>query len=79
MTDKSQLPKGREGVLSLLNVAINGLNLAKEASSTTPATAVFGSVAVILAMIRVSFSPLFDGRYLVHTWPGHDGQRTGLC
>jgi hypothetical protein len=54
MADKHQRPKGRDGVLSSLNVAIDGLNLAKELSSITPAKAVFGSVSVLLTMIRVS-------------------------
>ena len=54
MTDKSQQPKSRGGVLSTLNLAIDGLNLAKEVSSVTPAKAAFGAVAIILAMIRVS-------------------------
>ena len=47
-------PKGRDGALSALNVAIEGLNLAKEISSVTPAKAVFGSVSVLLVMIKVS-------------------------
>jgi len=55
MAAKSQRPKGRDGTLSSLNVAIDGLNLAKEISSITPAKAVFGSVAILLTMIRVSF------------------------
>jgi len=55
MTDNFQRPKGRENALSALNVAIDGLNLAKELSSITPATAVFGSVSILLTMIRVSF------------------------
>ena len=55
MADESQRPKGRDGVLSSLSVAIDGLNLAKEVSSITPAKAVFGSVAILLTMIRVSF------------------------
>jgi len=55
MTDSSQRQKGRENALSSLNVAIDGLNLAKELSSITPATAVFGSVSILLTMIRVSF------------------------
>ena len=55
MADKSQRPKRRDGVLPLLDVTINGLNLAKELSSITPAKAVFGSVAILLAMIKVSF------------------------
>ena len=53
MADKSQQPKGRDGVLSSLNMAIDALNLAKEASSATPAKAIIGSVAILLVMIRV--------------------------
>jgi len=73
MTDNSQRPKGRDGVLSLLNVAIDGLDLAKEVSSITPAKAVFGSVAILLTMIRVSFLLLCDRMLQAHTarirWP----------
>ena len=53
MDPKSQRPKGRGGILSSLNVAIEAMNLAKEISSITPAKAVFGSVSVFLTMIRV--------------------------
>ena len=56
MKAESQPPKEREGVISALNAAIEILNLAKEISSATPAKAIFGSVSVILATIRVSFS-----------------------
>ena len=55
METKSQRPKEREGVVSTLNAAIDALNLAKELSSVTPAKAVFGSVSIVLAMIKVSF------------------------
>jgi len=55
MEAESQQPKEREGAISALNAAIDALNLAKEISTVTPAKAVFGSVGVILAMIRVSF------------------------
>ena len=44
-----------------MNIAIGGLNLAKEASSITPATAVFGTVITLLTIIRVSFFTFFDG------------------
>ena len=54
MTDNSQPPKGRDGAISALNIAIEGLNIAKEASSSTPANPVFGPVALLLTMIRVS-------------------------
>ena len=45
----------RDGALSSLNVAIEAINLAKEISSIAPAKAVFGSVSVVLTMIRVGF------------------------
>ena len=74
MTDKSQQPKGQDGALSTLNVAIDGLNLAKEVVSITPAKAVIGSVAILLAMIRVRPFLFCDEVFQVYTSPGHDGQ-----
>jgi len=62
MTDISQRPKGKDGVLSSLNVAIDGLNLAKEATSVLQAKAAFASASVLLTMIRVGFLPVHPGR-----------------
>ena len=67
MGDKSQRLKGRDSVLSSLNEAIDGLNLAKELSSITLATAVFDTVSVLLTVIRVSFLLFCDGMSQVHT------------
>ena len=67
MTDNSQRPKGRDGVLSALNMAIDGLNFAQEIADVTPAKAAFGSVAILLAMIRVSFPPFCDETFQVYT------------
>ena len=53
MDPNSKRQKRRDNALSLLNVAIEAVNLAKELSSVTPAKAVFSSVSVLLAMIRV--------------------------
>jgi hypothetical protein len=55
MYTKAQRQKRREFVLSSLNVAIEASNLAKEFCSITPAKPVFGSLSVILTMIKVSF------------------------
>jgi len=55
----SQLSKGLESAISELNTAIGALNLAKEASGIAPAEALFDSVSIILATIRVSFLPVF--------------------
>ena len=60
MDANPQQQKRRENSLSLLNVAIEAVNLAKEVTSATPAKAVFGSVGSILSMIRVC-SFLFSG------------------
>jgi len=54
MEAKSQRPKGRDKTISTLNAAIDALNLAKEAASITPAKVVFGTVSLILTMIKVS-------------------------
>ena len=56
MAIKSQRPKGREGAVSLLNAAINAMDLAENISSITPAKAIFGTVSVPLTMIKVFFS-----------------------
>ena len=76
MTDKSKRPKERDGITSALNAAIEALNLAKEISSITPAKAVFGSVSIILAAIRVSFLPVnvFLDQLQTEIHPGRDGQ-----
>lgn len=77
MDVNSQRPKGRGGALSSLNVTIEALNLAKEISGIAPAKAVFGSVSVLLTMIRVC--PLFYNDELrVHMYPGFYGQQSRL-
>ena len=55
MATKSQRQKERENTLSLLDAAIEAINLAKEISSITPAKAVFGTVSALLMMIKVCF------------------------
>ena len=62
MEAESQRPKEREGAVLVLNTAIGALNLAKELSSITPAQAVFGSVSVVLTMIRVGLLLVFVNR-----------------
>jgi len=55
MTPKSQRPKGRDNTVSLLNAAIDAMDLAEKISSITPAKAVFATVSVLLTMIKVYF------------------------
>jgi len=72
MDAESHRPKGRDGALSLLNVTIEALNLAKEISGVAPAKAAFGSVSVLLTMIRVCFLQIRDDEPLVHACSGLD-------
>jgi len=79
MAAKPQRPKGRDGTLSSLNIAIEAMNLAKEVSSITPAKVVFGSVSILLTMVRVRFPLFYHWALHVHVWPGLDGQQSRLC
>ena len=56
MDPKSRRPRRQDNALSLLNAIIEVTNLTKELSSPTPAKAIFGSVSILLKMIRVRFS-----------------------
>ena len=67
MTDISQRRKGKGKVVPALNTAIDILNLAKDATSTTPASPVIGAVATLLTMIRVSSLPFRDEMFQAHT------------
>ena len=59
MNAKDSKREKRQGnALSLLDVAIQALNLAKDVSGIPPAQAVFGSVSILLSMIRVRLPPL---------------------
>ena len=48
-----QRPKGRDGVISALDVFIQTLCIAKDACGIPPAQVAFGSAGVLLTMIRV--------------------------
>ena len=56
MDPESRQQNRQDKVLSLLNAIIEISNLAKELSSPTPAKAVFGSVSILLTMIKVRSS-----------------------
>ena len=75
MDAESQPTKGQNGVLSSLNVAIEVLNIAKDVSGIAPAQAVFGSVSILLTMIRVRFHPFSDDTLQVYMQSGLDGQQ----
>ena len=78
MASPSQRPKGRDGVISTLDLVIQGLTLAKDTCGFPPAQAALGAASALLAMIRVR-SPLFyRGGLPVHVYSGLRGQQTGL-
>ena len=59
-TDKSKQPKMRDGSILSLDAAIGLVNISEEASSMTPAPAVFGVATILLTTIRVSLIPLCE-------------------
>ena len=73
MDTDSQQTRGRDGAVSLLNLAIEALNFAKDISGIPPAQAVFGSVSILLTMIKVCplhFGKLFGVHAVTRTlWP----------
>jgi len=62
-----------ESAISTLNAAIEALNLAEKNSNIPPAKAVFGSVIVLLTLIRVCFLHFCYDLLQVHTQLGLDG------
>ena len=67
MDPNDRQPKRRDYLLSTLNMAIDAMNIAKDALNMTPAKAAFGSVSVILTIIRVSSLPIHRvGRLLAN-------------
>ena len=79
MATNTPQQKGRDRAVSTLNALIQILNIAKDACAIPPAQVAFGSVSVLLTMIRVRF-PLFCNHQLpIHVYSGYHGQQTGLC
>ena len=78
MASTSQQQKQRDGVLTTLDVFIQGLSIAKDACGIPPAQIAFGSASTLLTMIRVRLSPLLRDSLLTHAYLGHDGQRSGF-
>jgi len=65
MATESRRPKERENFVSL-NATIGTMNLAENISSITPAKAVFATVSVVLAMIKVCFLPFLNEIFKAH-------------
>jgi len=66
MTTDSKRRGGREGATLTLNTTIEDTNLAEKVSSIAPAKAVFGSVSVLLTLIRVCFLLFCNDLLQVH-------------
>ena len=64
MATKTQRPQGQNDILSSLNMAIDALDLAKEATTVVSAKAAFTSASVLLTVIRVGLLPVHVGRFL---------------
>ena len=79
MNIKAQQQKRRDNILSSLNAAIDALNIAGGVSDIIPAKAVFGTVSVVLTMIRVSFPLVYVDRLRAETRPGFDDQPSRVC
>ena len=74
----SQRPKGRDGVLSTLDVLIQGLDLAKNVCGIPPAQVAFSSASALLTMVRVRFPLPYEAEPLTRVYLGHDGERLGV-
>ena len=66
METGSKQPKGREAAISALNAVVGAMNLAEKISTIAPAKAVFGSVSILLTLIRVCF--LFSCNDLIQVY-----------
>jgi hypothetical protein len=80
MASKSRKSKGRDGVLTGLDVAIQLLSVAKDACSVFPhAQIALGSACTLLTIIRVPSLLSLDPELPIHVYSGHDGQQKGFC
>ena len=64
-----QETKGRDGVLSALDLLIQALSIAKDTCGIPPAQVALGSATVVLTMIRVQFLLLLEDGYLIRVYP----------
>ena len=79
MDEDSRRQEPQDDALSLLDLAIEAINLAKEISSITPAKAAFGTAGVLLKMIKVCSPPFSNVLLPAHTQPGLDDKQSRLC
>ena len=64
-----QQPKGRDGILTTLDVFIQVLNLAKDSCGIPPAQIAFGSASVLLTLIRVRLLTFCEDGVLIGVYP----------
>ena len=75
---QSQRPKGRDGLLSTLDVLIQALSIAGSTCGIPPAQIAISSANALLSMIRVC-SLQYYHELLAHIYPGFRIQQGGLC
>ena len=78
MTSKPQQLKGRDNLLSTLDVLITALGVAGSTCPIHPAQIAIASASVLLTMIRVCSSLSYD-KIPTHVYPGFCRQQSGLC
>ena len=78
MASDSQRSNGHESTLSRLNLAIDVLSVAKDISTIAPAQAAFGSVCVLLTVLRVLAFLFCGDRLPTYVSLGLYCQRRGL-
>ena len=78
MASKPQQSKGRDGLLSTLDVLIQALGVAGSTCGIPPAQIAISSANALLTMIRVR-SSLSRNELPTHVYPGFRRQQRGLC
>jgi hypothetical protein len=78
MASTSQQPKGHDGVLTTLDVFIQGLGLAKDTCGIPPAQIAFGTACALLTMIRVRLPFLSDDELSIDVYLGYNVKRPGF-
>jgi len=78
MDIEAQKQERRDNILSSLNAAIEVLNLVGGISDIVPAKALFGTVSVVLTMIKVSSPLICVNRLQVEVCVGFHDQPDGL-
>ena len=75
MTSKPQRRKGPDGPVSMLNIAMDALNLVKDICAVPPAQATFGFISALLTMVGARTLQSHDDDPRFHIYSGYYGDR----